>query len=427
MPSNKYLPKQLTFSIFFVALYSVAPYTEGGIQIFNTTIWWGINALILILFWKTKKKIYNSDSDGSIFFFVNLYLLWNIICAFRGVFIAETYWDWKLLVGNSMALLLPLIAYLSSNIFFSQFILKKYIKYALPFFCLFILIITKDSFGFYLVPISFISLFLPLLERKHKILIILISCMVIFADFGARSNVIKFVVPILFSSLYFLRKTTLFSFFELGRKLLFVTPILLFILAINGIFNPFKMDTYIETDIKDIKTDKKGNIIVDNIKADTRTFLYVEVLQSAKKRDFWIIGRSPARGYDTEYFASISKVTGRKERGGCEVAILNVFTWSGLIGVILYLLVFYKASYLAINKSNSSTIKIIGLYIAFRWVYSWVEDINYFTLTTYMLWFCIGLCLSKNFRELTDNDFKIWARGIFISIKPISPQYNKKL
>jgi hypothetical protein len=156
----------------------------------------------------------------------------------------------------------------------------------------------------------------------------------------------------------------------------------------------------------------EGMALDVDLKADTRSFIYDEVLSSAKKYNSWLIGRSPARGYDSDSFGE-EDMTGRWERPGCEVAILNIFTWTGIVGVILYLMVFYRASYLAINHSNNTFSKILGLFIAFRWLYAWVEDINYFTLTTVFLWFLIGLCYSKSFRIMTNKEVEYWVQGIF--------------
>ncbi len=83
------------------------------------------------------------------------------------------------------------------------------------------------------------------------------------------------------------------------------------------------------------------------------------------------------------------------------------------MGVILYFLVFSKASYLAIFRSNNTMIKIIGLYISFRWTYAWVEDFSRFDLSYFFLWVMIGMCFSKSFREMNNADMKIWVLGIF--------------
>jgi hypothetical protein len=172
------------------------------------------------------------------------------------------------------------------------------------------------------------------------------------------------------------------------------------------------MDNYVKGDYQAVERDENGNIVEDNLKNDTRSFLYTEVLYSAKVFNSWLIGRSPARGNLSVAFGDGDE-NGRGERLGNEVAILNVFTWTGIIGVVLYLIVFYRASYIAIHHSNNIYSKMLGLSVAFRWAYAWVEDINYFSLTYLFLWLTIGLCFSKSFRAMSDNEVKHWARGIF--------------
>ena len=101
------------------------------------------------------------------------------------------------------------------------------------------------------------------------------------------------------------------------------------------------------------------------------------------------------------------------ERFSNEVSVLNVFTWTGLIGVLLYFLVFFRASYLAVNKSNNIYMKIVGLYVAFRWAYAWVEDFNRFDLSNLFLWIMIGMCFSNSFRAMNNLEVKFWVRGVF--------------
>jgi len=196
------------------------------------------------------------------------------------------------------------------------------------------------------------------------------------------------------------------------RKLLFLFPFILFTLAISGVFNVFKISEYISGNYHEVKLNSEGESITEDLTTDTRTFLYKDVLSTAFVYDSWLIGRSPARGNISEQFAS-SDLNGRGERSANEVAILNIFTWTGCVGVFFYLFIFYKATYLAINKSNNIFIKIVGLFIAFRWCYSWVEDVNNFTLNFFMLWIMIGICFSKTLRKMNDKEFEYWINSIF--------------
>ncbi|TDO19025.1 hypothetical protein [Pedobacter duraquae] len=416
MTKRELIKKSVPYTVILVAIYSVLPYSGAVTNVLsilgNTAIWWVLLLGILTCYVLSKQYFYDKSNNQNMHF-VMAYLSWNLFQVFRGFFIAETYWDWKALLENGMALSLPIIAYAITNIYVTQAILRCYFRIGLPLFCFFILIINRGAYGFYLVPVGFLMLFFPTLEFKWKMIIGAITILVITADLSARSNVIKFLMPVLLLSIYWGRAVVGVRLLEIIRKILFVLPILLFGLAISGAFNIFKMDEYIKDDYVEVKRDESGQVVEDNLKADTRTILYVEVLNTAYKYNTWFFGRTPARGNETEVFAALAEATGRQERIGNEVAILNIFTWTGAIGVVLYLVVFYQASYLSINRSKNTYSKMLGIFVAFRWLYAWIEDINYFSLTTFFIWLMLGLCLSKAFRNMNNNQVKFWIRGIF--------------
>ncbi len=405
----------IAFTILPVAIASVivhpGTFTNVVTSFQNTTVWWLIqSSLLLVLLYSTRSffDIRNSNNLRV----VQLYLIWNIFSFSRGLFIAENYWEWKGLIGNTMALLLPIVAYVSTNKAITQSILSFYVKYTLPLFFIVGLLISTDAYGFYLVPISFLMLFFPVLTKRWKIAVGAFTLFVILIDFDARSNVIKFLVPVLLLVIYYYKKHFIVKRLEIIRLAFIIAPMLFFLLAASGLFNVFRMDNYIEGKHEVVKRDNEGQIVEYNLKADTRTFLYSEVLFTAKKYNNWWLGRSPARGNLSEAFGE-GDLTGRGERMSNEVAVLNIFTWTGIIGLVLYFFVFYKASYIAINNSNNTFSKMLGIFIAFRWTYSWVEDVNDFSLNYYMLWLMIGLCFSKSFRAMTDDEVTHWARSIF--------------
>ena len=414
---NKQLTlKTIPYTLLAITVFSILPYpslTNDLITTINiTAAWWAILTIIIFLFWSSA-KVLSDKTDRVLLLTVQYYLLWNIFSITRGAFIAENYWDWKGLITNTMALLLPIVAYIACNATMIQAMFRFYIKYMLPLFIIFAFLIAKDAYGFYLAPISFLLLFLPALTLRWKLIILAIALLVIFADLGARSNVIKFGVPIILIFMYYLRNLLSTSLLEWVRKILFLTPILLFCLAVTDTFNIYKMDDYIQKEAIEYKQNEFGETIEDNLKADTRSFLYIEVLETAQKYNTWWIGRSPARGNESFSFGSGDE-TGRGERLGNEVAILNIFTWTGIVGVLLYFMVFYRATYLAINRSNNIFIKTLGLFIAFRWIYAWVEDINNFSLSYTFLWLMIGMCFSRSFRAMSNKEFENWVRGIFV-------------
>ena len=399
----KYLP----WGIFFITLNSHGQTLELG----NTVFWWIIQFSVLILFLIIKLN-YTSAAHSKQLIVLNIYLVYVVISFVRGVFVANGYWDWKNLLSNTMCLLIPMLAYASDSRFLFKHIVRNYVYYVAPVFLIVQFFIGKDEFGFYLAPFSFFLLFFPILSNKWKVVCLSVALYVIFADFGARSNLIKFSIPVIFNLMYYFRKILSVNIFENVRLLFIAVPLIFFILGVTGTFNIFKPNGDKHKAIIDQKIDFNGNLVKDDLAADTRTFLYVEVLATANKYNTWIFGRSQARGNISEAFGK-SDMNRRNERNANEVSILNYFTWLGIVGVLLIFILFYQASYLAVNQSNNIFSKIIGLFIAFRWSYGWVEDINNFYIQYLFLWLFIGFCYSQSFRQMTDAEMKIWVQGIF--------------
>lgn len=405
------IKKIIFFSIGVITLYSVDSYSKFAIN--NTTIWWALLISILILFYMGKSRYFSARNEDNITF-VKLYLFWNVVCIVRGLFVAQGYWEWKFLIQTSLVLLLPFCVYVVTNTFLVQKIVQQWFRYMLPAFFVFYLFISAEAVGHYLIPVSFILLFFPFLNTKWRIITICMALVVFSANLGARSNVIKFIVPMALAMTYYFTFTFSKKVFKIARTVFIILPIILLYLGITNIFNVFKMSEYIEGDYKFQKEDAAGG--QEDLTSDTRTFLYEEVINSALKYNYVWLGRTPARGNESPSFGpEIDKDLGthKMERHSNEVSILNVFTWTGIVGVILYFLIFFKATYLAIYKSKSRIMKIIGLYLSFRWAYTWVEDFSMFNLSYFFLWVVIGMCLSQDFREMSDQEFKNWVRGIF--------------
>jgi hypothetical protein len=403
--------KYLQFSIFLITFSSIIQWT--AIPLGNTLLWWIIYSSILFVIMQTKIFFYDYVNDENIKF-IKIYLAWAGISIVRGMFVADNYWEWKQLVGSALFLFLPISVYVSTNKMFAQGIISLWLKFALPAFIFIFPIMWGEAYGKYLMPVSFLLLFFPILKTKWKVILLIYSSFVFFGDIQARSNIIKFIIPLLFSLLLFIK-------YKLNRKILntiriafLAAPFFFFILGASNIYNIFNL----EKSIGEITTEQliEGQKYEVNLTIDSRTFLYKEVINSAIENNYIIWGRTPARGNDSETFGfEINKAhnLGKNERYDNEVSVLNLFTWLGLIGVFLYFLIFVKATYLAIHKSNNIYIKIIGLYVSFRWTYAWVEDFTRFDLTNFFLWLMISMCISESFRKMDNKEFYNWIQGIF--------------
>ena len=398
----------------------------------NDLLWW-ISQIVFFIILLQLKKSYSTPQIEKNLFFVKLYLFWNLICIVRGAFVADNYWEWKNLIATSFFLLLPLLVYVANSILSLQKIIKTWFKYSLFIYILFSPFIWGDGVGRFLIPFSFLLLFFPSLNLKWKIIVLTVTVYVILFDITARSNVLKFVIPLIIGHLFYFKKALSVKVLNLGRLLMLFVPFLLFFLGVSGVFNVFKMDEY----VGDYSTKSNSTAISrfdaadeESLTADSRTFLYVEVLESALLHEYVLFGRTPARGNDSASFGEFNKLklnTGKQERFANEVSILNIFTWLGVVGVILYFLVFFKATYLAINQSNNIYMKLVGINVAFRWAYGWVEDFSDFDLSNIFLWIMIGMCFSASFRKMSDMELRIWVQGFFEKKKPISKKVRNNL
>ena len=282
---------------------------------------------------------------------------------------------------------------------------------------------TGEAVGYFLPLLLLHLLFISIIPKKSKWILIAITFIIILVCYKevARSHVLKFGIALLFGiSLYFKSAWFYIKAIKLGRRFFLLTPIVLFLLGVTNIFNVFRMDEYISGDFTFQRSNTYGGDQREvSLLDDTRTFLYEESILSAIKNKYVLFGRTFARGYDSNWQAR------RSERAGkivttdvvdriSEVAIINIFTWMGLVGVCLYFWVFIKASSLAIYNSNNSYIKIVGLYLTFRWMYGWIEDFQRLDISTLTLWMLLAICFSKSLRNLNNHQISQFMRTIFV-------------
>lgn len=380
-----------------------------------TVIWWLLNTAILLLTVYLIIK-YNYKNDTNLLI-VKLFIFWNIISILKGFFYAETYLHWKALIDNSFVLLtMPMFVFLFINETLLKEIIARWFKY-MPFLVfLFIPFMTSGDFvGRYLAPFTLFLLLFPLLNKKWKLITIFFLFIVIIAGgLEARSNVIKFSIAASLGLLFYIKFLINSKlFFRFTHFLFMIAPIIIIVLAFSGIFNIFQMDKYLGNNYQTNK---------ESLTMDTRSFIYKETIESAIKYEHILFGRTPARGYDSPFFGWYLKWelgTGSAERPSSEVSILNFFNWNGIVGAFLYFLIFAYSSYLAIYRSGNFYIKIIGLFVAFRWAYAFVEDFTKFDIQYVFLWVFISMCLSSSFRRMSNEEFRSWTQDVLNKTKLI--------
>lgn len=418
--TKKLLFKVLPFCIVVLTVFSVQQWLK--IPLSSTTLSWILNFFILYIIlrfkYQAEKKLrnYTTAVDNNI---IGLYLIWLLFNSIRGAFIAENYWEWKQLINGMQSLSLPIFVYICSIPFIQISVLRYWFKYTLILFVILLPFLGHDAYHFYLGPLFLVGCFIPLLPRKWKFIIGGLLVIMLFIDLGARSQVIKSAIVLLVALGVYFHRFISNKILQIAHWTCYILPIILLYLGISGTFNIFEdlssnKGKYVQRKVVN------GQMVEEDLSVDTRTFIYEEVITSAVRHNYVIWGRTPARGNDSMVFGKFSAEelkTGKYERHSNELCHTNIFTWLGLIGVILYSFIYLRSSYLAVYKSNNVYIKFLGCFIAFRWAYGWVEDFNRFDIMNFSLWMMIAMGLSIQFRSMTNSQFRNWINNIFKSNK----------
>ena len=365
-------------------------------------------SLFIIAYVAYKTTIYNEPSAAKNIF--SLWLFWNIFNIIRGAFLAGDYWEWKFLLLTSLGFSLITIVFLvGNNLLFARGIFNFYLKwvFTLGFLIIPLSLVTNDQlYSRLMIPIGIFILFIPYLQFKWKLLIIVVAITSILLVIDFRTNIIKIVFSVLLLSLFYFRNLIRQSWIRLAHFILFFGPIVLFALAATGSFSLF---SELSTKNEYVVTDSQGD--EENLASDTRTFLYEEVMQSMDNTTEWLIGKSASGSYRSQWFYNTGgAMEGKRFRS--EVNILNILLYHGIIGVIIYFLLLYRVSYLAIQNSNNILSKMLGLVIASRWLLSFIEEYTQYNLNFFFFWLIMGLVSTIAFRKLNDEEIQSFLKFV---------------
>lgn len=386
--------------------------------------WWAPNltvafmeqcAFFIVLIYPTfKYKHFPFIRKEPTYTFFNIYVYFTFALSIYAIINYSTIGersDFAALMVSNMAMLTCFCVYTFSLPDWFSKTSKKLFKF-LPYIAIVYLPFARDGMygdllGFICAPALLPLLFFADLPKKQKAVWLLLSIMIVITSFvgDARSHVIKFSIALLigityvFDKFYIKLRPAVWAFV--------IAPFIFLFLGITGTFNIFEMDQY----IKD-KSVSAGTI------TDTRTIVYVEVISSAINNDYLIWGRGIGRGYESRFQEGRAAdnlnatALGASERNS-EVAIHNIFTWGGIIYVIIYTLMWCSLLHYSVYKSNNRYVRAVGFYMAFYYFYSWVENFQGFSIMFISSWFMVALCLSPYFRKMSDMEFKGFIGYLF--------------
>lgn len=359
---------------------------------------------LFCLLWFNHKLKWKNEMPVWVSRFFTWMILWNIIAIVRGIFNADDYWDWKYLFLNaSFTMLIPYamiigILFKYSDDLFITIVTRLFVFGYLILPLTLKIDLERELFPRSMITVSFFLITIPYIRPKWRIVITCAAVASVVLAYDFRTNVMRIIFSLLLVLLYYCRKYITAVMLKLGCIILLTLPAIFLFLGVTGQYNIFKPTDNI--DKYAVSYGNGGN--ESNLAIDTRTFLYQEVFASMLANNSLLLGEGAIGKYKTEYFDE--SVDQNRGRYGAEVGFLNTLLYTGIVGVVLYALVLFAAIYYGLGGSNNFFCKMLALFLAFRWVVFFIEDIVQYDMNYYFLWMSIGLCLSKDFRMLSDAD-----------------------
>lgn len=350
--------------------------------------------------------------------FLRYYFLYSVFVLCHSFFIANSYEQWSYLANVfTPTLMLPCFAIVGSNPVILSRALRLVLRLTLPVSLLFLIKgpTDRNSNLVFINYVAFSHIFvvlLPLLRVRWRLLVVFISIVSLGWDIENRSNILQLAVCYALLLLHLLRRNGVIGnafrgILKLIRIWLLVLPIILLALGVSGVFNPF---SYLE-----------GNTILGSVAVseesgrylgtDSRTGIYEDAFNNLMENNDWLFGSSAVVIYKTQLANALSGYDyGRL--GGSESGFLGLLTFGGILYVLLFFLLCHHSSKLAVQESNNIAIELVGIYVAFRWLFSFIELPLMLSFSWVVLFVAMGMAFSDEFRSMSDIEFADYFRKL---------------
>ncbi len=330
-----------------------------------------------------------------------LLLIWNVINIFRAIIFDSG--AITTVIGNtytSLSLLVPFVIVFGAN-FSTIKILNKYyhefMKLGVVLFVCFVIVNfglglsdTQALIIFVLLqPVVFLITTLQYQTKNQKFFLLLCSVVLVYSAYiySIRTMAIREIllyVCFVGAFLYHIFKWKWVLYVSFSALLL---P---FILVQQSIVTG-------ESAIKKYLSSSSD----DELSIDTRTFVYMELYADLVNDGKLLIGKGANGRYYSDYFSNAEGDS--PIRLNIEVGVLGLLLKGGYIAVILNLLIFISAIWLAFFKANNSYVLGLGYILLVHVVLLFLENVINFSIYNFLIWVVTGLCLSTNIRELSDK------------------------
>lgn len=402
--------KQILYFNFFwlgMAIY-IFSFTLSRASDLNFIVFQSFQIIGLVLIFSTSFNLIKSKIDNPYLKIVYLlYCSWNFILVLIGFKFQDydfiKFFFFHLTFGG-IIYLAPLILLLPRNLFFYKktfdiiiFFGIFYIVYDI-LFLKYILNSDRSSLASVGVvelsadlslPIGFIFLTYAYHSIKAKILAVgIIILTLLFAIIRARRGLIFMSSSLIIFSYISYLFTSKRKFF-----LLFLSMVIVLIAGIwvNSIYRPEK---------------SIFGFILERGDEDTRTNVELYFYNDMKTND-WILGR----GINGQYYCpDIEQDQLTNYRDVIETGYLQIILKGGIISLGLFFLITIPAIIKGLFYSQNLLSKAAAIWIFLVLISLYPAIINTFSLRYLLAWICIGICYSKNIRNIPEYKMREYFR-----------------
>lgn len=328
---------------------------------------------------------------------------WNIIGLLRSVAAGDG--TVTTLLGNvntSLALLLPFVIIFSAKSI-NLGVMHRYfitvLKIAVPTLILFYIstggaptVIQVRMLLVLFLPAAFLIPLLPFIKKKERILILISALLLGYAAnlYGQRTMMIReFSLFLGLIAVYIYGKYN----FKWLLPIAFLTLLLPIALLYQGITTgESPLETYLSSSLD------------SDLKTDTRTFLYKELYTDLESNNQLLTGKGANGSYYSDYFSNAPEESAY--RNTIEVGVLGILLKGGFIAVFLNLCILVLAIFFAFFRANNTFVTAVGFILIAHTILLFIENYYNYSGYNYAIWFCIGVCLSKEIRYMTNADIR---------------------
>ena len=368
----------------------------------------------IIIFVKIVYYQKTKDVDHTTSVLYKLLMIYLVVSMVRALFVADCYWDNRHLFLTSLTFtLISLVFYLGTMLDITKTIMRFYIKYIL-IVCVILLPVTyglaPQTFSRLVLPIITLLLLAPYIKRKWIFFLVSLLVLSVLSNPSFRANLIKIGLSTLILGIFYFKafRSTIV------KRISFISVVCLpIILVVLGLFYDFNIFNELSAnDDLAYEVQKIGQGELQTQNNDTRTFLYLEVLNDLANNDAFLFGKSPSQGYRSFAFTD----TGGAMNGirySTEVNYLNILLYYGIIGLLLNIALVLHVAYLGVFRSKNKLAIMFGFLLLSKYLLSFIEEFTKYDFNFYFFWLIMGLVSSKRFRAMNEHQVKVWVKSIF--------------